>query len=132
MLSNRPHPQVAHIFPFSLGQRPGSLRETRPNIFRLLTFLAEPTVVERFTNYLLGQPTGRRRSVHTHINRLENLLCLDGLNHPAFGHGYFVLEPVGDPLAGLDRNGVLSRYDVRFSLVPQYRSGLPGEWYSNS
>jgi len=98
----------------------------------MLTFLAGPTVVERITKYLLEQPTGQGRSVHTQTNRLENLLCLDANNHQGFGHGYFVLEPVGDPLAYLDPNGVLSRYDVRFSFVPQYRSGLPGEWYTNS
>jgi len=89
-------------------------------------------VLECITNYLLEQPTEQGRSVHTQINRLENLLCLDANNHQEFGHGYFVLEPVGDPLAGLDPNGVLSRYDVRFSRLTQYRSGLPGECHTNS
>jgi len=95
----------------------------------LLTFVAGSTVVENITNYLLGPPTGQGRSVHTQINRLENLVCLNPAYHQEFGNGYFVLEPVGDALAGLDPNGLLSRYDVRFSWLPQYRCG---EWCSNN
>ncbi|RPB19111.1 hypothetical protein L211DRAFT_853514 [Terfezia boudieri ATCC MYA-4762] len=124
ILSHMLGPQVAHIFPFSLGQRPGLL-ETRPNIFRLLTYLAGPTVVDNVENYLLQVPVGQGRSGQTHINRLENLLCLSATYHQWFGHGLFVLEPIGDPLAGLDPNGQLSEYEVRFSWVPQYRSRLP-------
>lgn len=84
-------------------------------------------MVEHVTNYLLEQRTGQGRSVHTQINRLENLVCLNPAYHQEFGHGYFVLEPVGDPLAGLGPNGLLSQYDVRFSWLPQHRSGLRGE-----
>ncbi|KAF8431738.1 hypothetical protein BGX38DRAFT_285784 [Terfezia claveryi] len=68
---------------------------------------------------------GQERSGQTQINRLENLLCLSLGHHEEFGHGLFVLEPVGDPLAGLDLNGQLSEYEVRFSWVPQYWSRLP-------
>ncbi|RPB17876.1 hypothetical protein L211DRAFT_854689, partial [Terfezia boudieri ATCC MYA-4762] len=106
-------------------QGPCSLRETKPDIFQLLTYLAGPTAVENVTNYLLQVPTGQDRSGQTQINRLENLVCLSPNQHQEFGHGLFVLEPVGDPLAGLDPNGQLSEYEVRFSWVPQYRSRLP-------
>jgi len=126
------HPQVAHIVPFSLGHQPGSLQETKPNLFRLLSFLAGPTVVQAVSNYLLQPTPGQGRSGHTQVNRLENLICLSATHHYQFGRGYFVLEPVGDPLAGLQPNGQLARYDVKFSWLPQYRSGHAGEYCIHS
>ncbi|RPB19113.1 hypothetical protein L211DRAFT_843017 [Terfezia boudieri ATCC MYA-4762] len=125
ILSHIPGPQVANIFPFSPGLGPCSLHETKPHIFSLLTYLAGPTAVDNLTNYLLQVTTGQEGYGHTQVNRLENLLCLNRGYHEDFGHGFFVLEPAGDPLAGLDPNGRLSEYEVRFSWVPQYRSRLP-------
>ncbi|KAF8457405.1 hypothetical protein BGX38DRAFT_1157978 [Terfezia claveryi] len=55
----------------------------------------------------------------TRINRLENLICLSPDNHNRFGRGLFVLEPVGDPLAGLGDDGQLWSYEVKFSWFPQ-------------
>ncbi|RPB18269.1 hypothetical protein L211DRAFT_854280 [Terfezia boudieri ATCC MYA-4762] len=71
--------------------------------------------------------TAGRQPYHTirHGSAAENLLCLNRGYHDDFGHGFFVLEPAGDPLAGLDPNGRLSEYEVRFSWVPQYQSRLP-------
>jgi len=98
-----------------------------PNLFRLLTFLAGPTVVQAVSNYLLQPSPGQGRSGHTQVNRLENLICLSATHHYQFGRGYFALEPVGDPLSGLEPNGQLARYDVKFSWLPQYRSAHAGE-----
>ncbi|KAF8417676.1 hypothetical protein BGX38DRAFT_1264084 [Terfezia claveryi] len=97
ILSHMTDPEVAHIFPFSSSQGSCSLRETKPNIFRSLTYLAGPTVVENVTNYLLQVPAGQERSEQTQINRLENLLCLNWGHYQESGYGFFVLEPVGDP-----------------------------------
>ncbi|KAF8432164.1 hypothetical protein BGX38DRAFT_263305 [Terfezia claveryi] len=113
-------PEVAHIITHSLGRTPGTLVDDKPDIFQLLKFLAGPSVIQNLTEYLLTpQGIGGR----TRINRLENLLCLSETEHVWFGHGWFVLEPVGDPLATLlGGEGTLRSYDVRFSWVPQYRA----------
>jgi len=106
---------VAHIVPYSVGRDPRVLEEAMPDLFRFLTFLAGPSVVRELEEYLLS--TDARGQ--TRINRLENLICLSPDNHDRFGHGSFVLEPVGDPLAGLRDDGQLWSYEVRFSWVPE-------------
>ncbi|KAF8464683.1 hypothetical protein BDZ91DRAFT_764022 [Kalaharituber pfeilii] len=116
-------PVVAHIVPYSLGSHPGPLSSSRPNVFKLLTFFAGPTLVQRLSDYLLA-PAGS--AGRTRINRLENLICLGHRNHFYFSRGYFVLEPVGDPLATLTRPGdLLHSYEVRFAWVPRHRPRLP-------
>ncbi|KAF8434466.1 hypothetical protein BGX38DRAFT_1145892 [Terfezia claveryi] len=86
----------------------GRLTQVQPQALSrpraLLTYIAGPTVVEKVTDYLLQAPTGYEQ---TQINRLENLLCLFSSHREEYGHGLFVLEPVGDLLAGLDPNGQL-------------------------
>jgi len=92
------------------------LEEARPDVFQFLTFLAGPSVVRQLKEYLFNATDTAGR---TRINRLENLVCLSPTNHDMFGRGYFVLEPVGDPLASLGDHGQLWSYEVKFSWVPQ-------------
>ncbi|KAF8451658.1 hypothetical protein BGX38DRAFT_1259470 [Terfezia claveryi] len=88
-------------------------RQTLPNIEAFLRVLAGPTVVRNLEPYLL-QGHGSRNQ----IDRAENLICLSPDAHYYFGSGYIVLEPVGEPLAGIQSStDVLSSYDVRFSWV---------------
>ncbi|KAF8463879.1 hypothetical protein BDZ91DRAFT_824673 [Kalaharituber pfeilii] len=116
-------PEVAHIVPYSLGSHPGPFSSSRPNVFKLLTFFAGPTLVQRLSDYLIG-PAGS--DGRTRINRLENLICLCQRTHYLFGQGYFVLEPVGDPLEILTGPGdLLHSYEVRFAWVPRHRPRLP-------
>jgi len=79
-------------------------------------FLAGPSVVRQLKEYLFNATDTAGR---TRINRLENLVCLSLSNHDMFGSGYFVLEPVGDPLASLGDYGQLWSYEMKFSWVPQ-------------
>ncbi|RPB20269.1 hypothetical protein L211DRAFT_841950 [Terfezia boudieri ATCC MYA-4762] len=109
-------PEVTHIVPYSIGRDPRVLEEARPDVFQFLTFLAGPSVVRQLKEYLLNSTDARGR---TRINRLENLICLSPDNHNRFGRGLFVLEPVGDPLAGLGDDGQLWSYEVKFSWLPQ-------------
>ncbi|KAF8451656.1 hypothetical protein BGX38DRAFT_475018 [Terfezia claveryi] len=52
------------------------------------------------------------------------MLCLAQDAQYYFGSGYFVLEPVADPLAGIQTSiGDLSSYDVQFSWVTGNRPG---------
>lgn len=97
----------------------GALEEARPDVFKFLIFLAGPSVVRQLKEYLFN--TGGTRG-QTNINRLENLVCLGGGYHGWFGPGEFVLEPVGDPLAGLGNHGLLWSYEVKFSWVTQNQS----------
>jgi len=92
------------------------LEEARPDVFQFLTFLAGPSVVRQLKEYLFNAADTAGR---TRINRLENVICLSPSNHHMFGCGYFVLEPVGDPLASLGDHGQLWSYEVKFSWVPQ-------------
>ncbi|RPB22938.1 hypothetical protein L211DRAFT_884251 [Terfezia boudieri ATCC MYA-4762] len=92
-------PQAAHIVPFSLGRLGGPLQQTMPNIETFLRVFVGPTVVHNLERYLL-QGHGSRNQ----INRVENMLCLAADAHQYFGSGYFVLEPVGDPLAKIQRS----------------------------
>ena len=114
---------------YSVGRHYGPLEATMPNVFQFLSVSAGPTVIERINNYLLMpvSPGGRNN-----INRLENLLCLSANCHELFGHGIFVLEPLGDPLERLtDETQTLNEYDVRFSWVAQHRAPqlvLPGRY----
>lgn len=59
------------------------------------------------------------------------MLCLSLTCHDYFGDGHFVLEPLGDPLQKLTvENNTPTKYDVRFSWVPQYRTSrrlAPGQ-----
>lgn len=79
-----------------------------------LGVLLSPTVIDAVADYLLIAPPGG--SGQTPINRLKILMWLGRTHHHEFGHGYFVLEPVGDPLASLiGPDSQLRSYDVRFS-----------------
>ncbi|KAF8451657.1 hypothetical protein BGX38DRAFT_1259469 [Terfezia claveryi] len=119
VLTWRINPEVAHIVPFSLGRLGGLLRQTMPNIEAILRVLAGPKVVRNLEQYLL-QGHGSRNQ----IDRVENLICLSPDAHYYFGSGYIVLEPVEDPLAGIQSStDVLSSYDVRFSWVTGNRPG---------
>ena len=86
-----------------------------PHVYRFLRVFAGPSVVNRLDEYLMASPGLGGR---TRINRLENLLCLSEDSHRFFGRGYFVLEPVGDPLSSLwPEEDILHSYDVRFTWV---------------
>jgi len=117
VLTCEPEPQVAHIVPFSLGRLGGPLQQTMPSLFTFLRVFAGPTILHSLETYLVGVPGSRGQ-----INRLENLLSLCPTVHHHFGEGTFVLEPVGDPLAGIrSRTDVLPSYQVRFSWVTENR-----------
>lgn len=103
--------------PYSVGKTPGSLRETRPDIFKLLRYLVGPTVVNRLSDYPLAPDAAGR----TRINRLENLISLQYCYHIYFGNGFFVLEPAGDPLSALTMEQGLWTYELKFSWVPTNR-----------
>ncbi|KAF8475485.1 hypothetical protein BDZ91DRAFT_182647 [Kalaharituber pfeilii] len=105
--------QIAHIFPYSAGNLPGF--ENKPNLVKLLELFAGPQVLARLKDYL--GPTGSEPT-RTHINRLENLICLGMLEHHYWRRGLFVLEPVGDPLAALPTpTSPLVEYSVRVSWL---------------
>ena len=117
VLSQTSHPEVAHIVPYAVGKTLGSLRDTQPDIFKLLRFLVGPTVVNRLSDYLLALDDAGT----TRINRLENLICLQPGYHVYFRRGLFVLEPVGDPLSALTLEQGLWTYEVTFNWVPTNR-----------
>ncbi|RPB22960.1 hypothetical protein L211DRAFT_869119 [Terfezia boudieri ATCC MYA-4762] len=118
-------PQVAHIVPFSLA---GPLQQTMPIIEAFLRVFVGPTVVRNLEQYLLQGHSSRNP-----INRVENLLCLSPNAHQCFGLGHFVLEPVGDPLAGIQiPTDVLSSYEVRFSWISENRPGASARGRSGS
>ncbi|RPB22939.1 hypothetical protein L211DRAFT_884254, partial [Terfezia boudieri ATCC MYA-4762] len=122
VLTCRLQPQVAQIVPFSLERLGGPLQQTMPNIETFLRVFAGPTVVRKLEQYLLQGHSSRNQIIE--INRVENLLCLAPDAHYYFGSGYILLEPVGDPLAGIQRStDVLSSYDVRFSWLTGNRPG---------
>ncbi|RPB22947.1 hypothetical protein L211DRAFT_850354 [Terfezia boudieri ATCC MYA-4762] len=78
--------------------------------------------IETFLRVFAGPTVGY--GSRNQINLVENLLCLAQDAHYYFGSGYFVLEPVGNPLAGIQRStDVLSSYDVRFSWLTGNRPG---------
>jgi len=117
VLTRTAPPQVAHIVPHAVGKLPGPLRDTQPDIFKLLRYLVGPTVVNRLTDYLLAPDDAGR----THINRLENLISLSTIVHEHFGKGWLVLEPVGDVLSALGAEQALWTYELKFSWVPTNR-----------
>jgi len=118
-LSQEGQPVVAHIIPYSFGRHAAALETVMPNAFRFLNLFAGQTVINRLNNYLmLPEVVGGQ----SRINRLENLLCLSPTNHRLFGRGFFVLEPLGDPLVRLRNEAdTLDSYDVRFSWLPEHR-----------
>ena len=74
-------PRVAHIVPHAVGTLSRPLRETQPDIQKLLWFLVSHIVVNLVTDDFLAVDVAHRAQ----INRLENLISLSSIVHEGCG-----------------------------------------------